>query len=156
MGRLVKNPEINDGALTVKIPTVTTAQRPTGINGDIIYNTTTGTFQAYDNGWANVSTGNSGLGTITIDNFQGDGSTQTFGNGVGNTLDGSTAANLSFSVTNATDVVVFIGGVYQIPDVNYTVAGNTITFGSVVPQNDGSGSSDHVITIIHGLNKLGE
>ena len=158
MGRLVKNPRIDGGALTVKIPTVTNEQRPAGINGDLIYNTTTGTFQAYDNSWANISTGNSGLATVTVDLFQGDGSTQTFGNGIGNTLDDSTAANLSFSVTNATDVVVFVGGVYQIPEVNYNVniAGpNTITFGSVVPQNDGVGS-DHIIAIIHGLNKVGQ
>jgi hypothetical protein len=156
MGRLVKNRALNNGALTVKIPSVTTAQRPSGANGDLIYNTTIPSFQVYQNGWANVSSGNSGLGTITLDVFQGDGSTQTFGNGIGNTLDGSSAANLSFSVTDATDIMVFVGGVYQIPDINYTVSGTTITFGSVVPGNDGSGSSDHIITIIHGLNKLGE
>lgn len=156
MGRLVKNRALDNGALTVQIPQVTTDQRPAGANGDLIYNTTTGTFQAYDNGWANISTGNSGLATVTVDLFQGDGSTQTFGNGIGNTLDGSTAANLSFSVDLATDVVVFVGGVYQIPDVNYTVSGNTITFpGSPIPQNDGVGS-DHIIAIIHGLNKVGQ
>jgi hypothetical protein len=154
MGRLVKNPKINPGALAVQIPTVTTGQRPTGINGDIIYNSTTGTFQAYDNGWANISTGNSAPGTITIDNFQGDGTTTVFGNGSGN-MDDSTAAQLSFSVTDPTDILVFIGGVYQIPTVNYTVGGNTITFGSAPSANDGA-SNDHIITIIHGLNKLGE
>ena len=154
MGRLVKNPKINPGALAVKIPTVTTTQRPTGTDGDIVYNATTGTFQAYDNGWANISTGNSAPGTITIDNFQGDGTTTVFGNGSGN-MDDSTAAQLSFSVTDPTDILVFIGGVYQIPTVNYTVGGNTITFGSAPPANDGA-SNDHIITIIHGLNKLGE
>jgi hypothetical protein len=154
MGRLVKNPKINPGALAVQIPTVTTGQRPTGINGDIIYNSTTGTFQAYDNGWANISTGNSAPGTITIDNFQGDGTTTVFGNGSGN-MDDSTAAQLSFSVTDPTDILVFIGGVYQIPTVNYTVGGNTITFGSAPSANDGA-SNDHIITVIHGLNKLGE
>lgn len=154
MGRLVKNPKINPGALAVKIPTVTTTQRPTGADGDIVYNATTGTFQAYDNGWANISTGNSAPGTITIDNFQGDGTTTVFGNGSGN-MDDSTAAQLSFSVTDPTDILVFIGGVYQIPTVNYTVGGNTITFGSAPPANDGA-SNDHIITIIHGLNKLGE
>lgn len=155
MGRLVKNRALDNGALTVKIPAVTTAQRPSGINGDLIYNTTTGTFQAYDNGWANISTGNSGLGTITIDKFQGDGTTVTFGNGSGNTLDGSTAANLSFSVADEEDILVFVGGVYQIPDTNYTVSGTTITFGSAPPADNGIDNS-HIITIIHGLNKLGE
>lgn len=155
MGRLVKNRSIDNGALTVQIPQVTTAQRPTGINGDLIYNTTTGTFQAYDNGWANISTGNSALGTVTIDKFQGDGTTTVFGGGSGNTLDGSTAANLSFSVADEEDILVFVGGVYQIPDTNYTVSGTTITFGSAPPQDNGVDNS-HIITIIHGLNKLGE
>ena len=78
MGGLVKNPKINPGALAVQIPTVTTGQRPTGINGDIIYNSTTGTFQMYDNGWGNVSTGTSTPGTVTFDTFQGDGTTFNF------------------------------------------------------------------------------
>lgn len=155
MGRFVKNRELDNGALSVKIPSVSTALRPSGQNGDIIYNTDTGTFQVYDNGWANVSTANSALGTITIDKFQGDGTTVTFGNGVGNTLDGSTAANLSFSVADEEDILVFIGGVYQIPDTNYTVSGNTITFGSAPPVDNGIDNS-HIITIIHGFNKLGE
>ena len=158
MGRFVKNPKLDNGALSIGIPQVTTTQRPVGQNGEIIYNTTTSTYQTFiGSQWYNVSTA-AGTKTITIDRFQGDGSTQTFGNGIGNTLDDSTAANLSFSVTNATDVVVFVGGVYQIPEVNYNVniAGpNTITFGSIIPQNDGVGS-DHIIAIIHGLNKVGQ
>jgi hypothetical protein len=155
MGRWVKNPKIDGGALTVEIPHVTTSQRPAGKNGQIIYNTTTSTYQSFiGSQWYNVSTA-AGTKTITVDTFQGDGSTQTFGNGVGNTLDGSTAANLSFSVADEEDILVFIGGVYQIPNVNYTVSGNTITFGSVVSANDGI-SNDHIITIIHGLHKLGE
>ena len=157
MGRLVKNRELDSGALTVKIPNVTTAQRPGGINGDIIYNTTTGTLQVYDNGWANVSSGNSALGTVTVDKFQGDGSTTTFGSGSGNTLDGSTAANLSFNVANDEDVVVFIGGIYQTPTTNYQIVGGgtQIQFGSAPDPIDDNGNVN-VIAIIHGLNKLGE
>ena len=156
MGRLVKNRELDNGALTVKIPNVTTAQRPGGINGDIIYNTTTGTLQVYDNGWANVSSGNSELGTITIDKFQGDGSTTVFGGGSGNTLDGSTAANLSFEVEDPEDIMVFIGGIYQTPVTNYNMLSNTqIQFGSAPDPIDDNGNVN-VITVIHGLNKLGE
>ena len=157
MGRFVKNRELDNGALTVKIPNVTTDQRPTGQNGDIIYNTTTGTFQMYDNGWGNVSTANSGLGTVTVDKFQGDGTTTTFGGGVGNTLDGSTSANLSFNVANEEDVMVFIGGIYQTPTTNYQIVGGgtQIQFGSAPDPIDDNGNVN-VIAVIHGLNKLGE
>jgi len=156
MGRFVKNPTVDKaGALTVEIPQVTTAQRPAGQNGQIIYNTTTSTYQTFiGSQWYNVSTA-AGTKTITIDKFQGDGSTQTFGGGSGNTLDGSTAANLSFSVNDSSDILVFIGGIYQTPETNYTVSGNQITFGSAPDPIDGNGNVN-VITIIHGLHKLGE
>ena len=39
MGRHVKNPELTQGS-TIEIPSVTTAQRPGGKNGQIIYNKT--------------------------------------------------------------------------------------------------------------------
>jgi hypothetical protein len=155
MGRFIKNPRIDPGALSLEIPQVTTAQRPTGQNGQIIYNTSTSTYQTYIGAqWYNVSTA-AGTKTITIDRFQGDGTTVTFGGGSGNTLDGSTAANLSFSVNDSSDILVFIGGIYQTPETNYTVSGNQITFGSPPDSLDGNGNVN-VITIIHGIHKLGE
>jgi len=140
MGRLVKNRSIDNGALTVQIPQVTTAQRPTGINGDLIYNTTTGTFQAYDNGWANISTGNSAPATITQDTFTGDGSTAIF--------------TMSISVTDEQDILVFVGGVYQIPNTSYSVSGTTLTFGSAPPA-DNLSDNDHIVTVIHGIDSVG-
>ena len=155
MGRFVKNPEIGDNALGITIPNVTTALRPAGVNGQLIYITTTSTYQSYiGSAWYNVSTA-AGEKTITIDKFQGDGTTVTFGAGAGNTLDGSTAASFSQTVNDATDIVVFVGGVYQVPTTNYSVSGQQITFGSAPSGNDGL-SSGHIITIIHGLHKLGE
>ena len=154
MGRFVKNPVIGDNAVGVTIPNVTTAQRPSGTNGQLIYNTTTSTYQSYiGSAWYNVSTA-AGEKTITIDKFQGDGTTVTFGAGAGNTLDGSTAASFSQTVNDATDIMVFVGGVYQLPATNYTVSGQQITFGSAPPTNDGA-TNGHIISIIHGLHKLG-
>ena len=155
MGRFVKNPEIGDNAFGVTIPNVTTAQRPSGTNGQLIYNTTTSTYQSYIGAaWYNISTA-AGEKTLTIDRFQGDGTTTVFGSGAGNTLDGSTAASFSVTVTDVSDIVVFVGGVYQVPTTNYTISGNQITFGSAPPANDGA-TSGHVITVIHNLHKLGE
>ena len=155
MGRFVKNPEIGDNASAIKIPNVTTAQRPAGVNGQIIFNTTTSTYQVYNSSaWGNVSEGIREK-TLTVDQFQGDGSTTVFGAGSGNTLDGSTTATLSVVPDDATDMLIFVGGVAQVPDTNYTYSGGQITFGSAPPGNDGE-SNGHVVAIIHGLQKLGE
>ena len=155
MGRFVKNPEIGDNASAVKIPNVSTTQRPAGINGQIIYNTTTSTYQAYNgSNWYNISEA-SGEKTLTVDKFQGDGTTTVFGRGSGNSLDGSTAATLSVSPSSSSDIMVYVGGVYQTPETNYTLSGGQITFGSAPPANDGT-TNGHIITVIHNLHKLGE
>ena len=155
MGRFAKNPEVGDNALAIKIPTVTTAQRPSGGNGQVIFNTTTSSYQVYNGSqWYNISEASKEK-TLTIDRFQGDGSTVVFGGGKGNTLDGSTAATLSVTPTSASDMLVFVGGVYQIPTTNYTLSGGEITFGSAPPANDGA-TNGHIITIVHNLHKLGE
>jgi len=73
MGRFVKNQELGQGATSVEIPQVSTANRPSGQNGQIIYNTTTSTYQAYNgSAWNNVSEA-SREKTLTVDTFQGDG-----------------------------------------------------------------------------------
>ena len=154
MGRFVKNPVLTQGS-SVEIPSVSTANRPTGANGKIIFNTTTSTYQVYNGAqWYNVSEA-SREKSLIVDKFQGDGSTTVFGDGLGNTLDGSTMATLSVVPTDATDMVIFVGGVYQIPTTNYTYSGGRITFGSPIPANDGA-SNGHIVTIIHNLHKLGE
>ena len=119
MGRFVKNVEATQGQ-TFEIPSVTTANRPAGQNGQIIFNTTTSTYQVYNGAaWYNVSEA-SREKTLTVDRFQGDGSTTVFGNGSGNTLDGSTAASLSVTPDAATDMLIFVGGVAQVAGTNYT------------------------------------
>jgi hypothetical protein len=156
MGRHVKNRILDNGALTVQIPDITTDQRPAGVNGDIIFNKTTQTFQGYIGAqWYNLSS-SAAEKTLTIDKFQGDGTTTAFGGGSGNTLDESTVANLSVTPGDASDMAIFIGGVYQIPDTNYTYNSGTgvITFSSAPPANNGS-DSGHIIAIIHNLHKLG-
>jgi len=154
MGRFVKNVQATQGQ-TLEIPSVSTANRPAGQNGQIIFNSTTSTYQVYNGSqWYNVSEA-SREKSLTVDKFQGDGSTTVFGDGLGNTLDGSTMATLSVVPTDATDMVIFVGGVYQIPTTNYTYSGGRITFGSPIPANDGV-SNGHIVTIIHNLHKLGE
>jgi hypothetical protein len=159
MGRFVKNRQLEQGATSVEIPQVTTTNRPAGQNGQIIFNTTTSTYQVYNgSAWYNISEA-SRQKTITIDRFQGDGTTTTFGNGAGSSIDDSTSATFSVGVSDATDIMVFVGGVYQVPTTNYSISGSgttaTITFGSAPPGNDGT-TGGHIVTIVHGLAKLGE
>lgn len=154
MGRFVKNRELAPGATTSEIPQVSTANRPAGQDGQLIFNTTTQTYQGYiGSQWYNISSA-AGEKTLTVDRFQGDGTTTVFGAGSGNTLDGSTSATLSVVPTDASDMLVFVGGVYQTPATNYTFSGGQITFGSAPPANDGS-TNGHIITVIHNLHKLG-
>ena len=154
MGRFVKNPLVGDNAFGITIPSVSTSQRPSGENGQIVYNSTTSTYQVYNGAqWYNVSEA-SREKTLTVDRFQGDGTTLVFGAGSGNSLDGSTAATLSVSPSDSSDILVFVGGVYQTPETNYTLSGGQITFGSAPPANDGS-TNGHIITVIHNLHKLG-
>ena len=140
MGRYLKNYSINDQALALGIVNTSTANRPAGKNGQIIYNTTTGTFQVYDNAWTNVSTGTSAGATITKDTQPGDGATMAF--------------TMSLPVTNPQDILVFVGGVYQIPTTSYTVSGTTLTFGSPPPSPNGF-DNDHIVTVLHGFNSVG-
>ena len=140
MGRHLKNYSLNSQALALNIVNTSTANRPAGQNGQIIYNTTTGTFQVYDNAWTNVSTGTSAAATITKNTFTGDGSTGTF--------------TMTISVTNTQDILVFIGGVYQIPTTSYSVSGTTLTFGSPPPSPNGF-DNDHIVTVLHGFNSVG-
>ena len=158
MGRFVKNPVLTQGS-SIEIPSVTTTLRPAGVSGQLVYNTTTSTYQAYNgSAWYNISEA-SREKTITIDRFQGDGTTVTFGNGVGSSIDDSSSATFSVGVSDATDIMVFVGGVYQVPTTNYSIPGTgttaTITFGSAPPGNDGA-TGGHIVTIVHGLAKLGE
>ena len=140
MGRHLKNYSLNSQALALNIVNTSTANRPAGQNGQIIYNTTTGTFQVYDNAWTNVSTGTSAAATITKNTFSGDGTTGSF--------------TMTISVTNPQDILVFIGGVYQIPTTSYSVSGTTLTFGSPPPSPNGF-DNDHIITVLHGFNSVG-
>ena len=52
-------------------------------------------------------------------------------------------------------MLIFVGGVAQVPGTNYSYSGGQITFGSAPPGNDGT-TNGHVIAIVHGLQKLGE
>jgi len=55
------------GTASVKVPTGTTGQRPSGVNGEARYNTTTNLFEFYENGvWKNYGTGNGSVTSVAM------------------------------------------------------------------------------------------
>ena len=100
----------------VVLPTGTTAQRPTAQEGVIRFNTTTGKYEVSQDGstYTNLRT-DATAASITKDIFTGDGSTQTF--------------TMSITPSDENNIVVYIDGVMQEPDQNYSISGTTIDFG---------------------------
>lgn len=133
MGYFVKNRQLQSGSTGVVVPVGTSATRPdTATFGMIRYNTDIG-YCEFFNGtiWQNMGVG--GVVSYAIDNFVGDGSTTLF-------------SPMSVAVSDPTQIIVFVGSIYQIATTNYTVNGTVdITFTSAPP--DGM-----PINIIHTAN----
>lgn len=104
----------------VQMPSGTTAQRPTGVNGMFRYNSDDNQFEGYaDNAWGAIA-GSGGGGTVTVEKnvYTGDNSTVAF--------------NTTTAIISENNVQVYIDGVYQSKD-NYTTSGNTVTFSTAPP-----------------------
>jgi hypothetical protein len=100
----------------VVIPTGTEAQRPSAQEGIIRFNTDTGQYEVSQDGstYTNLRT-DADAADISKDIFSGDGSTQSF--------------TMSITPTDENNIVVYVDGVMQEPDQNYTISGTTIDFG---------------------------
>ena len=100
----------------VVLPTGTTAERPTAQEGVIRFNTETSEYEVSKDGstWTNLRT-DADAADVTKDIFSGDGSTQSF--------------TMSITPTDENTIVVYVDGVMQEPDQNYTITGTTIDFG---------------------------
>jgi hypothetical protein len=136
MGKLLKNPDIAPGTLGVRLPVVTSALSDAPVDGIIRFNVTNSKVEFYYGGsWNQIA--KIGTVSITVDDLVGDGTTTGF--------------TMSQTESDATNVVVTIGGVYQLPGTNYTVSGTGITFTSPPPAPS-LPSSPNRINIIHNLN----
>ena len=126
---MAKNTEIKTGSTGIRIPTGTTAERPsTPVTGQLRYNTDTSRFEFYDTGWRDVSS--RGFLSMTKDSFTGDGSTLAF--------------TMSTTPNAATGIPVYVGNVHQNPGVSYTISGTTLTFASAPP-------AAQTIEVYHGF-----
>lgn len=134
MGFALKNPltNLHNTVMTVG-PTVNREARPA--TGSFRYNTDVrsgdGAIEVFDGTrWCYIGFG--GLTPVVKDTFTGNAVLTTF--------------TMTRSVATETDVVVFVGNIYQEPVVAYTVAGTTaITFTSPPPLKN-------TIVVLHGLN----
>lgn len=116
MGNYLKNRRLQSGSTGVVIPTGSTAQRPDYPTfGLIRFNTDTG-FCEFFNGtiFQNMGVG----GTVSYDVITATGN--------GTTVD----YTLDYEYTDPTQLIVFVGSIYQEPTVAYTVSSFTLTFTS--------------------------
>ena len=114
----------------VQMPSGTTAQRPTGVNGMFRYNNTDNQFEGYADGeWGAIAGG----GSVEVEKniYTGDGSDVTF--------------DTTSTIVSENNVQVYLDGVYQSKD-NYTTSGNTVTF-STAPSNGVSIELIHILSV---------
>ena len=120
MGTFLKNREIQSGSTGIRIPTGSAANRPDRpVFGPIRFNTDSSLVEFY-NGTAWVSLSAGGSVSYVVDDFVGDGSTEVF--------------VMSEAESDETQIIVFVGSIYQDPATAYTVDGGfNITFTSDPP-----------------------
>jgi hypothetical protein len=115
----------------VVLPTGNTAARPSPQEGVIRFNTETSEYEVSKDGstWTNLRT-DADAADVSKDIFSGDGSTQSF--------------TMSITPSDENTIVVYVDGVMQEPDQNYTISGTTIDFGEAA--HDGAR-----IVVMHGF-----
>lgn len=120
MGTFLKNRKFQSGSSGMVIPTGSSATRPDApVFGLIRYNTDIASIEFF-NGITFQAVATSGGITYTVDSFTGTGSQTIF--------------TMSETESNAEEIIVFVGSLYQIPVTNYTVDGGfDITFTSPPP-----------------------
>jgi hypothetical protein len=120
MGYFVKNRQLQSGSSGVVLPTGPASTRPDYPTfGMIRFNTDSGLVEFFNGTiWDYLSPG--GSINYTVDNFTGNGSQTVF--------------TMSLAVAQASQIMVFVGSIYQNPTTAYTVNGGyDITFTSAPP-----------------------
>jgi hypothetical protein len=139
MGRLAKNPDIQQGALGVRLPIATSSISDAPVDGVIRFNRTNNKVEFYYNSqWNQIAK----IGTVPI-------VTDTF-----TTLDATNQYGpMSYSYTNGQEpnVLVFVGGVQQKANTNYNFSvGTTSSQLYLTPST--SGDAGQPIIVMHNFN----
>jgi len=135
MGRYVKNVQLKAGSYAMQIPLGSTVLTPVSPeSGQIRFNTDKSRMEVYYNhAWNQITS--EGRVNLIFDTFVGDGTTTVF--------------TMSQSELSEKDVLVTIGGVFQIPTEDYVVSGTQITFTSPPPA---AGEFPNPVLVIHNIN----
>ena len=129
MGNYVKNRVLQSGSSSVVVPAGSTAQRPTSpVFGQFRFNIDSAALEFF-NGSIFQPLSAAGAISYIVDSFTGDGSTAVF--------------TMSVAQALSSQIIVFVGSIYQDPTTAYTVDGGfDITFTSAPP-------SGEPISVIH-------
>jgi hypothetical protein len=129
MGNYVKNRVLESGSSSVVVPAGSTAQRPTSpVFGQFRFNIDSAALEFF-NGSIFQPLSAAGAVSYIVDSFTGDGSTAVF--------------TMSVAQALSSQIIVFVGSIYQDPTTAYTVDGGfDITFTSAPP-------SGEPISVIH-------
>lgn len=136
MGRFLKNPQLAPGALAAQIPVVPSSAYGDGpVNGLIRFNQSSAKVELfYNEVWNEIAK----IGRVNIvkDTFTTANATTQYG-----------PMTYSYNAGQEANVVIYVGGVMQVPDTNYQFQGNTYFL-----LNPTNGTSGQTITVIHNLN----
>lgn len=123
MGYYVKNRVLESGSSGVSLPAGPSSLRPVApAFGLIRFNTDIAQIEFF-NGSIFVPLAAAGSISYTVDQYTGDGSTTVF--------------TMSVEESLATQIMVFVGSIYQLPVTAYTVDGGfDITFTSAPPDGE--------------------
>jgi hypothetical protein len=139
MGKLLKNPDITPGVTGVRLPVTTSSVSDAPVDGIIRFNQTNSKVELYyNNQWNQIAK----IGTVQI-------VTDTF-----TTADNQAQYSpMSYSYSNGQEpnVLVFVGGVQQKPNVNYSfTVGTSSNILTLSPST--SGDAGQPVIVIHHLN----
>ena len=120
MGNWVKNRRLESGSTSVVMPSGSSATRPDAPTvGQYRFNTDLALIEFF-NGLVFIPIAVGGGIEYTVDSFIGDGSTAIF--------------TMTQTESSAQQIIVFVGSIYQLPGIDYTVDGGyDITFSSAPP-----------------------
>ena len=132
MGRHIKNRELHSGGYAVRMPHSPGSVGPNSpVDGLVRFNETVNKLQYYSLGaWRTFAA--EGAGLITKDSFTGDGAARDFG-----------PMSFAYDADQETQVLVFIGNVFQNPGVAFQIFNDYIRFTSTP-------GDQQPIIILHG------